>query len=390
MPDDVAATVAGAMLGATRARTAEHSDDVVLLANAICDRLELTGGGLDDVLAASRLQDIGKTAIPVDVLDKPGPLNEPEWELMREHTVIAEEVLSSVAELRGVAKLVRHSHERWDGSGYPDGLSGDEIPLGSRIIFCADAFEAIRGDRPYRPGRTAPQALDEVKRCAGTQFDPSVVEALEDAVREMGIVGAPSRSPRSRKLLALALVLAVGIGGTALARTGSLPGFGAVGSLGGAAIDQGSAFGDHFGLGFPAGGGGCLNDDCVAPKQSVASATALTAAPLPATGNGSPTPASKPTGLGNGVVRGPNLHGTPPDPGAGDGGTGGGGDGGPRSEDPDPPDDPTDEVDPTDPADPVDDDTAAGEAGGTGPHGKAPDAEAAPGFGPRGWATPDS
>ncbi len=190
MPDDAAATVASAMLGATRAQNARHADDVVLIANAVCDRMGVTAAELDDVLAAARLHDIGKTAIPVEVLEKPGPLSESEWELVREHTVIAEEVLSSVAELRGVAKLVRHSHERWDGNGYPDGLRGDEIPLGSRIIFCADAFQAIRSDRPYRAARSSPEALDEVRRCSGTQFDPAVVDALQDAVKELGILAA--------------------------------------------------------------------------------------------------------------------------------------------------------------------------------------------------------
>jgi HD-GYP domain-containing protein (c-di-GMP phosphodiesterase class II) len=102
-----------------------------------------------------------------------------EWVAIRRHTIVGEQILVSVPELRGAARLVRHSHERWDGFGYPDGLSGEEIPLGSRIISCADAFAVIRSDRAYRPGSSTAEALAEIHACAGTQFDPAVVEALE-------------------------------------------------------------------------------------------------------------------------------------------------------------------------------------------------------------------
>jgi HD domain len=135
---------------------------------------------------------------------------------MRRHTVIGQEILSSVPELADVGRLVRHSHERWDGRGYPDELGGSEIPLGSRIIFCADAFHAIRCDRPYRAGRSAAEAVAEIKRCAGSQFDPTVATALEEVVRDR------QRRPRgagSSRLFALLMCLVVGGAGTAIARS---------------------------------------------------------------------------------------------------------------------------------------------------------------------------
>jgi hypothetical protein len=134
---------------------------------------------------------------------------------------VGQRILSSIPELDEVGLLVRHSHERWDGGGYPDGLAGSDIPLGSRIIFCADAFHAIRSDRPYRAGRSAREAVAEINRCAGTQFDPRVAGALEQVVRER------SRRPRgmggSSRLFALLMCLVIGGAGTAVARSGVLP-----------------------------------------------------------------------------------------------------------------------------------------------------------------------
>ncbi|MBA3298621.1 MAG: HD domain-containing protein, partial [Thermoleophilaceae bacterium] len=143
---------------------------------------------------------------------------------IREHTVAGQQIVQSVPELHEVARLVRHSHERWDGAGYPDGLAGEQIPLASRIVFCADAFHAIRSDRPYRRGRNADAALDEVKRSAGSQFDPEVVDALVHSAGKMrntvrGGAGGLATSLRSRRLASLLLTLA--IGGRALAAGGS-------------------------------------------------------------------------------------------------------------------------------------------------------------------------
>jgi hypothetical protein len=216
----VAGDVGAAILAEASTGTAEHSDDVVLITEAIGQRMNVVGDYAADLLAAARLHDIGKAWIPGEVLHRAGPLSVEEWELMRQHTVVGEQILSSVEELRDVARLVRHSHERWDGHGYPDGLAGPEIPLGSRIIFCADAFHAIRCDRPYRAGRSAGEALAEVKRNAGTQFDPEVTAALERVVYERN--RRPVRGGGSARLFALLMCLVLGGAGSAIARSGAL------------------------------------------------------------------------------------------------------------------------------------------------------------------------
>jgi hypothetical protein len=214
---EIALDVCSAILAEAHAGTAEHSSDVVLITEAIGERMGLAGEDAGDMLAAARLHDIGKVWVPSRILEKPGSLTEREWEVMRRHTVVGEEILSSVPELEEVGRLVRHSHERWDGGGYPDGLRSTQIPLGSRIIFCADAFHAIRCDRPYRAGRSAGEAVAEIKRCAGTQFDPQVAEALEEVVRERN--SRPRAMGGSSRLFALLMCLVIGGAGTALARS---------------------------------------------------------------------------------------------------------------------------------------------------------------------------
>ena len=133
---------------------------------------------VDELLRAAELHDVGKLGIPDAILDKPGPLNEDEWQLMRQHAAIGERILDADPVLQPVARLVRASHERWDGAGYPDGLAGTAIPLGARIIAACDALDAMTSDRCYQRARSLPEALAELRRCAGTQFDPQVVTAL--------------------------------------------------------------------------------------------------------------------------------------------------------------------------------------------------------------------
>jgi two-component system cell cycle response regulator len=133
---------------------------------------------LDELLRAAELHDVGKLGIPDAVLDKPGPLDDAEWELMRQHPATGERILNADPVLQPVARLVRASHERWDGAGYPDGLAGTAIPLAARIIAACDALDAMTSDRCYQAGRSLPEALAELRRCAGTQFDPDVVAAL--------------------------------------------------------------------------------------------------------------------------------------------------------------------------------------------------------------------
>jgi diguanylate cyclase (GGDEF)-like protein/putative nucleotidyltransferase with HDIG domain len=172
--------------------TGEHSEAVIEMSGAVARNLGLNMPEVARVKSAALLHDIGKVAIPDEILHKPGPLTDDEWRLMKEHPVIGERILRVLPGLGNVARIVRHEHERWDGGGYPDGLKGDEIPLGSRIIIAADTYHAITSDRPYRAKRSHSEAVDELTRCAGTQFDPNVTAALIGFLygqRQAGLVG---------------------------------------------------------------------------------------------------------------------------------------------------------------------------------------------------------
>ena len=151
----------------------EHSTDVMALARGVARRLGLPIEERDVVARAAELHDIGKMAIPDAILNKPGPLDDREWRFMRRHTIIGEDILNVAPALQPVAALVRASHERWDGKGYPDGTAGDEIPQGARIVAVCDAFSAMVQDRPYQAGLSVGEAVDEIERCAGTNFDPA-------------------------------------------------------------------------------------------------------------------------------------------------------------------------------------------------------------------------
>ena len=142
--------------------TAEHCEEVVELARRVGERLGMAGPELHDLELAARLHDVGKIGVPDAVLRKPGPLDNEEWELIRQHPAWGAEMLAKVPELAGVAALVRYEHERWDGGGYPDGLRGEEIPLPSRIVFTCDAFHAMTSDRPYRRAMERKAALHEL------------------------------------------------------------------------------------------------------------------------------------------------------------------------------------------------------------------------------------
>jgi hypothetical protein len=201
--------------------TAEHCDDVLTLCDAIGRRLGLSDRLQKQVIAGAQLHDIGKVGIPLSIINKPGPLTEVEWAVIREHTLIGERILRSVPAMAEVASIVRHSHEHWDGSGYPDGLSGEDIPLPSRVILCADAFHAMRSDRPYRRGRDVQAALAEIEACAGTQFDPRVAESLV-ALAGDAQDGVPVKGDRlrQRRLIVLLTALVIGTGAALAAAPG--------------------------------------------------------------------------------------------------------------------------------------------------------------------------
>ncbi len=164
-----------------------HVHDVTAHSEAVGRRLGLEAEELEELVIAAQLHDIGKIAIPDSVLQKPGPLDEEEWKLIRQHTVIAQRILSASPSLQGVGRVVRATHERWDGKGYIDGLAGDAIPLAARIIAVCDAFAAMTSDRPYGEAVSLAEALAELRRGAGTQFDPLVVGVFcEEVVRAEG------------------------------------------------------------------------------------------------------------------------------------------------------------------------------------------------------------
>jgi diguanylate cyclase (GGDEF)-like protein len=157
----------------------DHLDGVAELAVEVGRRLGVEGEELTQLRHAAALHDVGKVGIPDAIITKPTPLNEDEWAFMRRHTLIGERILAAAPALSSAARLVRSTHEEWDGSGYPDAISAGEIPLGSRIIAVCDAFDAMISNRPYATPKTVPEALAELRTCAGTQFDPAIVSAFE-------------------------------------------------------------------------------------------------------------------------------------------------------------------------------------------------------------------
>jgi len=169
-------------LGLRDGSTGDHSHRVVDLAQGIGDRLGLERRELRDLGYAARLHDIGKVGVPDAVLFKTGPLEQDERDVVQHHAVAGAMLVAEVPGLEAVARIVRHHHENYDGSGYPDGLSGRDIPLASRILSVADAYAAMTEDRPYRRARPRFEVDREFRDSSGTQFDPYVVEALREVV----------------------------------------------------------------------------------------------------------------------------------------------------------------------------------------------------------------
>jgi putative nucleotidyltransferase with HDIG domain len=186
---DLARTLAGLLdrLEQREQDAGTHAREVATLAVEIARRLGLSADETEEIRLGALLHDVGKLAVPDEILAKPGPLTEREWELMREHPSVGEAVLQPLLDRNGdcpatfvrtVLTIVRWHHERWDGDGYPDRLAAKEIPLGARIVAVADAFQAMLERRPYRSALSREDAIAEVAREAGRQFDPDSVASL--------------------------------------------------------------------------------------------------------------------------------------------------------------------------------------------------------------------
>lgn len=175
-----------AALDAKSSYTRGHSDRVALLATALSEELGIGPEERFSIHIAAHLHDIGKIAVPETMLDKDGPLLPGEWEIMKTHAARGGDILKQVKSLSPLVSAVRHHHERFDGSGYPDGLKGEEIPYCARIIGLVDAYDAMTSPRPYRPGITHRAALAEIRGGSGLQFDPELVAAFESLVARRG------------------------------------------------------------------------------------------------------------------------------------------------------------------------------------------------------------
>jgi diguanylate cyclase (GGDEF)-like protein len=162
----------------------ERSSDIAQMCERVGRRLGLEAPVLEELVRAAELHDIGKVGIPDAILRKTEPLTEAEWAFVKQHTLLGARILGAVPALAETANIVRATHERWDGEGYPDGLQGEDIPIAARIISACDAYEAMREGRSYRTSRSATDAVSELRRAAGSQFDPAVIKALVLELRE--------------------------------------------------------------------------------------------------------------------------------------------------------------------------------------------------------------
>ena len=162
-----------------------HSRGVASMAAAVCRVLGLSAKETERISLAAELHDVGKVAIPEALLHKRGALSPEEWVFVRQHTLIGERIARSAPSLRALAPLIRSAHERWDGTGYPDGLAGEDIPLGAQIIFACDAYDAITAERPYSARSEPEQARAEIQRCAGSQFAPRVAAAFAEVCAQL-------------------------------------------------------------------------------------------------------------------------------------------------------------------------------------------------------------
>jgi putative nucleotidyltransferase with HDIG domain len=165
--------------------TQGHSQKVSAYAALIAEALDMSDAEVEEIRLGAVLHDIGKVAIPENILNKSGPLNPDEWDTMKSHVIFGAKILEPLTPLARVREMVLHHHEFFDGSGYPNALSGEQIPLGARIIAVADAFDTITSDRTYKKARAAAEALAELERCANAQFDGKIVSLFVRTMRQL-------------------------------------------------------------------------------------------------------------------------------------------------------------------------------------------------------------
>lgn len=176
----------GAVIDAYDMYTYGHSTQVAVYAGEIATRLGMSPQEHQKILKAAMVHDLGKVSIYDSIIRKKGRLTDEEFNLLKRHPAIGAEIISRMKGLQDIVPMVRHHHERWDGLGYPDGLAGEEIPLGARILCLADSLDAMFSDRPYRPTRTYKEVMTEIAACSGSQFDPRLVEVLFQLADELG------------------------------------------------------------------------------------------------------------------------------------------------------------------------------------------------------------
>lgn len=192
------ALVLGDVVESDDGYTGQHCRTVLALSLEVGVRLGLSPGQMRNLEFGALLHDVGKIAIPKEIINNPGSLDEEEWALLKTHTTEGEKMLARVGGfMRQVGMIVRHHHERWDGGGYPDGIVGKAIPVESRIITCCDSWNAMRTDRVYRPALSREQALLEMRANSGSQFDPAIVQATLQVIDEQEPVAAAEQPPQS-------------------------------------------------------------------------------------------------------------------------------------------------------------------------------------------------